>query len=445
MTGPPGARRAAGIAPLRQITTAIGAALVGLAGCAPHPAVAPVPLRSKRPPTLPPATLSTVPSLRSSAVSQAKLGAPLDRRRGFTATDLTAALAAFRASCPALVRRSDASGLTQGSDWAAPCAAAATTSDPRAFFRGAFVPVVIGGSTGLDTGYYEPDLLGSPTSRPGYVPIYRRPSDLVDLDLGTFDAALAGKHVRGRIAGNGAGTTFVPYFDRGQIDDGALAGRGLELAWAADRDAAFFLEIQGSGRLRLADGSIVRVGYDGQNGHAYTGIGKLLRDRGALGPGQATMAGIIAWLRAHPAEGRDLLRQNRSKVFFKRLDLPADRGPPGALGVSLTARTSVAVDPAFVPLGAPLWLETSVAGAPFRTVVIAQDSGGAIKGANRLDLFWGSGDAAGAVAGGITATGDVMLLLPPVSAARLVGPPAARSPATPSPAAPSYAAPPPRP
>ena len=171
--------------------------------------------------------------------------------------------------------------------------------------------------------------------------------------------------------------------------------------------------------MRLTDGTTLRIGYDGQNGHAYTGIGKLLRDRGALGPGQATMAGIIGWLRAHPADAPAVLRANRSKVFFRRLTTPGDMGPPGALGVPLTAQVSVAADPAFVPLGAPLWLATTVAGAPFAGVVVAQDSGGAIKGPNRLDLFWGSGDAAGEVAGGVTATGSVTLLLPPAAAARL--------------------------
>ena len=275
------------------------------------------------------------------------------------------------------------------------------------------------------------------------MPIYRRPPDLIDLDLGTFDAALTGRHIRGRIAAD----RFVPYYDRAEIDGGALAGRGLELAWAADPYAAFFLEIQGSGRLTLPDGSVLRVGYDGQNGHAYTGIGKLLRDRGALGPGQATMAGIVAWLRSHPADAPELLHANRSKVFFKRLATPAGLGPPGALGVPLTPRVSVAADPAFVPLGAPLWLDTTVAGAPFRTIAVAQDTGGAIKGANRLDLFWGSGEAAGAVAGGISAAVQVTLLLPPASVARLFGAATGAPPggAGPAPHATSDAAAPPRP
>ena len=357
------------------------------------------------------------------------------QRPGFVTADLAPALAAFRASCPALVRRIDTSGLTQASDWAAPCAAAATTSDAQAFFTNALVPIVIGDGRGLDTGYYEPDLAASLTAAQGFaVPIYRRPADLLDIDLGAFDTALTGKHIRGRIAG----ARLVPYYDRAEIDAGALTGRGLELAWAADPYAAFFLEIQGSGRLRMVDGSTLRVGYDGQNGHAYTGIGRLLRERSLLAPGQATMAGIIGWLRAHPADAPEVLHANRSKIFFKRLNIPADRGPPGALGVPLTPRASVAADPAFVPLGAPLWLDTTVSGAAFRGIVVAQDTGGAIKGANRLDLFWGSGDAAGAVAGGITATGAVTLLLPPAAAARLTTPSAARL-------SPSDAAPPPRP
>lgn len=404
------------------------AALAGvmalLAGCATHPAATlssrPLPPVSRLP-TTPPTPAVAAPT----AVSLIGPGVALDQRPGFAAADLASALAAFRASCPALFRRTDASGLTQPGDWVAPCAAAATATDARTFFAQALVPVVVRDGRGLNTGYYEPDLAASRTPAPGFaVPIYRRPPDLLDIDLGAFDAGLTGKHIRGRIAG----AHLVPYYDRAEIDAGALTGRGLELAWAADPYAAFFLEIQGSGRLQMADGSTLRVGYDGQNGHAYTGIGRLLRDRSALGPGQATMAGIIGWLRAHPTEAPAILHANRSKIFFKPLTIAADRGPPGALGVSLTPRASVAVDPAFVPLGAPLWLDTTVGGAPFSALVVAQDTGGAIKGANRLDLFWGSGDAAGAVAGGITATGTVTLLLPRVAVERLLKINAAPSP-----------------
>lgn len=329
-----------------------------------------------------------------------------------------AALAAFRRSCPALASRDDPSGLTKAGDWVAACLAAKGAISAEAFFASNFTAIQVGNGRGLDTGYYEPELAASQRPTPGFgVPLYRRPPDLVEVNLGRFDPALAGKRVWGRVVGK----ALAPYPDRAAIDAGVLTGMGLELAYAADPYAAFFLEIQGSGRLAMADGSIMRIGYDGQNGQPYVGIGKLLRERGGLAPGQATMAGIIGWLRAHPDEAPALLHENRSKIFFRELTgLAASDGPPGALGVPLTPRVSVAADPRFVPLGAPLWLRTVVAGVgPVTQIMVAQDIGGAIKGANRLDLFWGSGDAAGAVAGGITATGTVTLLLPKAALARL--------------------------
>ena len=339
---------------------------------------------------------------------------PMHDLRGVSSS----ALVAFRRSCPALASRDDNSGLTRSGDWSAPCAAAKRATDSAAFFTTNFIAIQVGDGRGLDTGYYEPELAASLDPAPGYaVPLYRRPSDLVEIDLRRFDPALAGKRIWGKLAGK----ALVPYPDRAAIDGGLLTGQGLELAYAADADAAFFLEIQGSGRLRMADGSVVRIGYDGQNGQAYVGIGKLLRDRGALAPDAATMAGIIGWLHAHPAEAPALRRENRSKIFFRELTgLAATDGPPGALGVPLTPQVSVAADPRFVPLGAPLWLSTIVAGVgPVARVMVAQDIGGAITGANRLDLFWGSGDAAGSIAGGITATGKVTLLLPKTAARRL--------------------------
>lgn len=328
--------------------------------------------------------------------------------------DATAALAAFRRSCGVLAKRTDLSGLTEAGDWTGACAAAVTATDAKAFF-GTLVPVQVGSGTGLNTGYFEPELAGSRTALAGGTPLYRRPPDLIEVDLGAFGASLAGKKIRGRVAG----ASFVPYFDRAAIDGGALDGRGLELAWAADPYEAFFLEIQGSGRLRLPDGTVMRVGYDGQNGRDYTGIGKLLRDRALLGPGQATMDGIIGWLRAQPDKGVALMHENRSKIFFRELP-PGDPalGPPGALGIALTPQVSVAADPRFVPLGAPLWL-SSKGEAAFTRVMVAQDTGGAIKGANRLDVFWGAGADARRIAGGMSATGAAVLLLPPASAARL--------------------------
>ncbi|WP_255602220.1 murein transglycosylase A [Glacieibacterium megasporae] len=391
------------LAPLRALAVAAGLVLAGCAGGVKVATVPPAPSRVAVKAETPRPTIA--------------FAAPLASRPGFATADFGPALTAFRRSCPALLKRTDASGLTLPGDWTAACAAAATATDPRAFFATALRPVVAGDGRGLDTGYFEPELAGSRTAAPGFaVPLYRRPLDLIDLDLGTFDTSLNGKHVRGRIAGK----TFVPYFDRAAIDDGALTGRSLELAWAADPYEAFFLEIQGSGRLRLPDGTILRVGYDGQNGHAYTAIGKLLRDRGVLAPGQATMDGIIGWMRSHPADGRQLMRANRSYVFFRVLTTPADLGPTGAIGVPLTPRVSVAADPKFVVLGGPVWLDTTVDGAPFRNLVVAQDTGGAIKGANRLDVFWGAGAAARATAGGLSSTGSVTLLLPAAAAERLV-------------------------
>ena len=323
-----------------------------------------------------------------------------------------AALTAFRRGCAALGKRPDPSGLTRPADWLAPCADPAR--DAERFFARNFVAVRVGDGRGLNTGYYEPELAAARVRMPGYaVPLYRRPPANLAPDLGQSDLAVDGA----RVAGGGVTLASLP-LDRGSIDDGALAGRGLELAWAADPYAAFFLEIQGSGRLRLPDGSVMRVGYDGQNGLPYTAIGKRLRERAALAPGRATMAGIVAWLHDHPADARDLMRENRSKVFFRELTLPPSEGPPGALGVPLTAEVSLAADPRFVPPGCPVWLATPATGGAAR-LWVAQDTGGAIKGANRFDLFWGSGAAAGAVAGGISATGNALLLLPRAAAARI--------------------------
>lgn len=321
------------------------------------------------------------------------------------------ALAAFRISCGALQRRTDASGLTRGSDWAPACAAAAASSDALAFFADNFDVVQVGDGKSLATGYYEPEIAGSRTQSADFnVPIYRRPEDIIDVDLGLFSDDLKGKRIRGRIKGN----ALIPYADRAEIEEGWLAGRGLELAWAADPVEFFFLQVQGSGRLRLPDGSVMRIGYDGQNGRDYTGIGKLMKDRGLLGPGQTSMQGIMAYLRANPDEGRAIMRENKSWVFFKELTGP---GPIGALGLPVTPRGTVAADPMFVPLGAPVLLSTDRAEA--NGLWVAQDTGGAIKGSNRFDTFWGAGDDARVIAGGMSARGTAFVLLPKGVLARI--------------------------
>jgi membrane-bound lytic murein transglycosylase A len=341
------------------------------------------------------------------------MAGPPVRDLGLTPASARAALGAFRISCPSVQRRTDTSGLTQPGDWTAACVAAKDWRDENAvsFFDQHFAAVQIGDGKAFATGYFEPEIAGSRTRQPGFaVPVYRRPADLIEVELGDFAKDLAGRKLRGRIDGN----QLVRYHDRTAIDTGALAGRGLEIAWAADAAEFFFLQIQGSGRLRLPDGTVIRIGYDTQNGHDYVGIGKLLRDRGALGPGQATMQGIIDYINADPARGIALMRENPSFIFFRELTGP---GPLGALGLPVTPRASVATDPKFVPLGAPIFL--TMDRAEPNGLWIAQDTGGAIKGANRVDTFWGAGEEARTLAGGMSARGVAVLLLPKISAERL--------------------------
>ena len=367
-------------------------------------------------PATPRAALSApaVPADATTAAASGVVAGPDFSTLGVTAEQATAALVAFRISCPSVQRRTDTSGLTQGADWTESCNAAKSwkDSDASAFFTRYFGTVQIGAGTAFVTGYYEPEIAGSRTKRPGYdVPIYRRPADLIEVDLGQFSDDLKGKKVRGRVDGS----NFVPYYDRTAIESGALDGRGLEIAWAADAAEFFFLQIQGSGRLRLPDGGVMRIGYDTQNGRGYVGIGKLLLDRGALQRGQASMQGILDYLRADPVRGAAVMNENPSWVFFREL---TGAGPLGALGVPVTGRASVAADPKYVPLGAPVFL--SLDRAEPNGLWIAQDTGGAIKGANRFDSFWGAGDDARAIAGGMSGRGSALLLLPRASIARLI-------------------------
>ncbi len=439
----PGARRA------RAFGFALCAALPLLSGCASvipdtggaRPgATAPAPTPSPRPigtprayqprpsespgaaarpiPATPRAPLpaAAVPVAATTAATSGVIAGPDFSTLGVTAGQASAALAAFRISCPSVQRRTDASGLTQGADWTESCNAAKNwkDSDAAAFFTRYFGTVQIGAGTAFVTGYYEPEIAASRTKRPGYdVPIYRRPADLVEVDLGQFADDLKGRKIRGRADG----PNFVRYYDRAAIEGGVLDGRGLELAYAADAAEFFFLQVQGSGRLRLPDGGIMRIGYDSQNGRDYVGIGKLLLDRGDLPRGQASMQGILDYLRADPVRGAAVMNENPSWVFFRELTGP---GPLGALGLPVTGRASVAADPKYVPLGAPVFL--SLDRAEPNGLWIAQDTGGAIKGANRFDSFWGAGDDARAIAGGMSGRGSALLLLPRASIARLIPP-----------------------
>jgi membrane-bound lytic murein transglycosylase A len=297
--------------------------------------------------------------------------------------------------------RKDSSGLTQAADWQPLCSQAATLDPSFApgFFYYGFDWVKVGDGRAFATGYYEPEIEGSRTPQPGYIPVYRVPADLIRCTKAD------GTSGRGRIDATGA---CVLYYSRAEIEDGALAGKGLELAWAKDPVDLFFLEIQGSGRIRFDDGTVMRIGYAGQNGRDYVAIGRLLRDRGILPPGGASMQAIKDWIRANPEQGRELMRENLSYIFFKELTGP---GPLGALNVPVTAQTTVAADPNYVPLGAPIYL--SRADRPeIDGIWVAQDTGGAIKGANRFDTFWGAGPEATAIAGGMSASGEALILVP---------------------------------
>lgn len=337
-------------------------------------------------------------------------------------TDAAAALLSFRESCPRLTKRTDGSGLTRPSDWKPACDAFATWpyGKSESFFATFFETLQVGDGRAFATGYFEPEIAGSRTHVAGYdTPVYGLPRDLVRARAGDAPPMADWRMPLGRYDETGR---FTAYFDRAQIENGALAGRGLEIAWVRDPVDFFFLQVQGSGRLRLRDGGVMRIGYAGQNGQAYTGIGAVMRDRGLVGQGPGkyagSMQGIVRYIRENPADGRALMRENRSWVFFREMRGAEDQGGPvGALGVPIRAESSVAIDPAFVPLGAPVWLDLDRTEA--NGLWIAQDTGGAIKGANRFDTFWGAGEDARHTAGGMSGRGRALILVPKGTLARL--------------------------
>ncbi|HEY4254538.1 MAG TPA: MltA domain-containing protein [Roseomonas sp.] len=309
----------------------------------------------------------------------------------------TLALPALLASCAAL--RQPATGLAAlpPEAWAGPCAAlravaarlprlrpALRETALRAVIEAQFTPHVMG--TGLLTGYYEPQVVGRLGPDDHFrTPLHARPPELVEFAAATPPPGSPPR----RISGVWRDGRLIPAPPRAAIEAGALFGRGLELAWVADPADAFFLQIQGSGRVILEDGRVLRLGYAAQNGQPYTPIGRLLIERGEIPREQMSMQAIRAWMRSHgPAAAAALMRENASYVFFRPMpDLPPDQGPPGALGVPLTPRRSVAVDPDFVPLGAPVYIATTDGG--WRRLAAAQDVGGAIRGPARADLFHG--------------------------------------------------------
>jgi membrane-bound lytic murein transglycosylase A len=320
------------------------------------------------------------------------------------------ALEAFRASCAILEKRDL---------WRAVCAqtreaSAGSAADARVWFETHFQPWVMvnpdGSREGLITGYYEPVLKGSRKRHGPYRhPLFSPPDDLVVVDLAELYPELKHLRLRGRLEGR----RLVPYFSRAEWSEQERRRTHETLLWIDDPIDLFFMQIQGSGQVLLEDGSRLRVGYADQNGHPYRSIGKWLLEQGELQPGQASMQGIKAWARAHPKRLQELLNQNPSLVFFRELPVEGS-GPPGALGVPLTPGHSIAVDPRYVTLGAPVFLATSWPNddRPLRRLMLAQDTGGAIRGPVRADFYWGSGAEAGALAGRMRQKGALWMLLP---------------------------------
>ncbi len=333
---------------------------------------------------------------------------------GWGEDDHAAALAAFKLSCSALQARNAKSGSPlPGVDTI--CAAAANTDDisARAFFERNFVPnrVQIPVGQALLTAYYEPIVEGRRTREPGYlVPLHRRPGDLVNLvhEADRASASTEFTHLRKTADGT------APFPTRQEIDQDALAGRNLEIFFVADEVERFFLQIQGSGIVRLADGTQVRVTYDGKNGYPYTSVGRALIDSGAISADKMSLQTLATWLRADHDRGQRAMWQNKSYVFFRAL--PDAQGPIGVLDAPLTPRRSLAIDPAHHALGLPVFIDAPeirhITGKPFRHLLVGQDVGSAIKGPARGDIYAGSGPAAGEIAGITKHPGDFYVLIP---------------------------------
>ena len=307
--------------------------------------------------------------------------------------------------------------------WLRTCSHALSVADARAFFEHCFRPYRVEDPDcpkGLFTGYFEPDVLGSLAPKPGFpVPLYRRPPDLAAFS--PADSARTGLSF-GRMADGQA----RPYFTRRDIEQGALSGQELEIVWLTDWADAFFMQVQGSGRVRLEDGRIIRLTYDGKTGLPYTSIGAVLIEAGHIAREAMSMQAIRRWMLAHPEAARELMWRNESFVFFREAQLERrDLGALGAQHVQLTPRRSLAVDRSCWMFGMPVWLDTAIPSDEcgkteiFRQLMIAQDTGTAIKGLSRGDVYWGSGEEAAMIAGHMKSQGVMIVLLPLEVAAEL--------------------------
>jgi membrane-bound lytic murein transglycosylase A len=343
---------------------------------------------------------------------------------GWAEDDHLAALKAFQASCPQVI--AGKAGKSTGSEAAALVAACTTAMAlpptmtrlmARTFFETQFRPhrIAHAGSEGLLTGYYEPVIDGSRTRQGKFqTPLFKRPGDLVTIVPETRAAAPGGlTHAQRTSAG------LVPFATRAEIEAGALAGKNLELLYLASPVDIYFLQIQGAGRIRLRDGTYVRVQYDGKNGHPYTSIGRYLIDKGLLAADKVSMGALGRWLKADLARAREVMNQNASYVFFR--EMPADsRGPQGAFEVALIAGRSLAIDPAFHRLGSLIYvsgpkLTPKGHARPFNRLMVAHDVGGAIKGPERADIYFGTGERAESQASGVRHAGHLYTLVPHVT------------------------------
>jgi len=383
----------------------VAALLLALAACAPEPGTTPPVTAGQTLLRLTPTDFESLP--------------------GWKQSDPVAALSAFRRSCSDIGTIATG-GLGYGGDvaaWKNACDAIPPSSTPdqaRAFFESLFTPVALSEGDkeeGLFTGYYEPELRASRLRSELYqTPLYGVPSDMIKVDLGKFREKYKGESISGRIEDG----TLLPYWARADIRKNGLPSARI-LFYVDDPIAAFFLQVQGSGRARFSDGSIVRIAYAGQNGQAYAAIGKTLIDRGAIEKDKVSLQTIRAWLAANPGAADDVMDSNPSYVFFdeKPLDDPT-LGAVGAEGVPLTPGASIAIDRKIHPLGLPMFIATTLPdGAPLNRLFVGQDTGGAIRGAVRADVFWGSGDEAEARAGEMKQRGRMFVLLPKATAAAL--------------------------
>jgi len=383
---------------------------------------------TRTPASAPPAPVEPLPETPAPVVAApepapapAPAPQPPPRQQTFQAADWSAlpdwgsdnlaeALPALLLSC---------GSLKSQPEWQSACAAAAqipggNPAAARQFFESSFVPYAVhnadGSAEGLVTGYYEPLLRGSRIPSKTYrFPVYGVPDDLLVVDLAEAQPNLKGMRLRGRLQGN----KVVPYYTRAEIERGEAAVRGREILWVDDAVELFFLQVQGSGRVKLPGGEIVRIGFAEHNGRPYKSIGRVLVERGELAQDQASMQGIKQWARQNPDLLPLLLQQNPAYVFFREMP-SSSPGPVGALGVPLTPGRSIAVDSSVVPLGTPVFLSSTwpLSARPLNRLVIAQDTGSAIKGAVRADFFWGFGDEAGQIAGRMRQNGRMWVLYP---------------------------------